>query len=278
MTMRVTKGRAMKRSSLLALVGVLATMVPGAAVAASAAAGTTSATVAIVHRPVQGGYASNDTFLSTNWSGYAVSATSAFTNVVGSWVQPAATCSRRSTTYASFWVGIDGYSSGSVEQLGTDSDCSRGTPRYYAWYEMYPAASVTLPYAVQAGDTLSGGVARSGGSYTLSLTDTRNGVPQWSFSQPESGSNANSSAEWVAEAPELCNIFFCQLASLTNFGAVNFTGAQAAVGGPNAPISSFTASGGPHEIVMVNNSGTTKAQPTGLDATGTQFGDAWKHS
>jgi hypothetical protein len=263
---------------MVALAGALATMVPaGSAVVTTSGAAATS--VAMVHRPLLGRQASNDTFLSTNWSGYAVSAASAFTNVVGSWVQPTATCSRRSTTYASFWVGIDGYSSGSVEQLGTDSDCSRGTARYYAWYEMYPAASVTLPYAVQRGDTLSGGVAQSGGSYTLSLTDTRNGVVQWSFSQPESGSNANSSAEWVAEAPELCNLFSCQLASLTNFGTVNFTGAQAATGGPNAPISSLNASGGPHEIVMVNNSGTTiKAQPSGLDATGMQFSDAWQHS
>ena len=268
----------MRRNVVVALAGALATMVPvGSAVTTG---GTTAAPVAMVHRPLLGRQASNDTFLSTNWSGYTVSASSGFTNVVGSWAQPTATCSRRSTTYASFWVGIDGYSSGSVEQLGTDSDCSRGTQRYYAWYEMYPAASVTLPYPVQPGDTLSGGVARSGGSYTLSLTDTRNGVVQWSFSQPESGSNANSSAEWVAEAPELCNVFSCQLASLTNFGTVHFTRAQAAAAdGVNAPISSFTASGGPHEVVMVNNSGTiTKAQPSGLDATGMQFSDAWQHS
>jgi hypothetical protein len=66
---------------------------------------------------------------------------------------------------------------------------------------------------------------------------------------------------------------------LTNFGTISFTGAQAAAAdGVNVPISSFTASGGPHEIVMVNNSGATKAQPSALDATGMQFSDAWKHS
>jgi hypothetical protein len=66
--------------------------------------------------------------------------------------------------------------------------------------------------------------------------------------------------------------------SLTGFGTITFTGTQAAAGGVNALIPSFTASGGPLEIVMVNNSGTTKAQPSGLDATGVQFSDAWKHS
>jgi hypothetical protein len=267
----------MKRNVLVVLAGALATMVP-AGVAAVTAGSATAATVAVVHRPLADRHGSNDTFLSTNWSGYAVSAATAFTNVTGSWVQPTATCARRSTTYSSFWVGIDGYSSGSVEQLGTDSDCSRGNPTYYAWYEMYPAGSVTLPYAVQPGDTLSGGVARSDNSYTLTLTDTRKGVLQWNFTHSVSGSNANSSAEWVAEAPELCNFFSCQLASLTNFGTISFTQAQAATGGANAPISSLTASGGPHEIVMVNNSGTTKAQPSALDATGMQFSDVWKHS
>ena len=47
--------------------------------------------------------------------------------------------------YSSFWVGIDGYSSSSVEQLGTDSDCAGNTPDYYAWWEMYPAGTQIYP-------------------------------------------------------------------------------------------------------------------------------------
>ena len=56
----------------------------------------------------------------------------------------------RGHTYAAFWVGLDGYTSKSVEQLGTDSDCTNvNSPSYYAWYEMYPAASVNhLDHAV----------------------------------------------------------------------------------------------------------------------------------
>lgn len=54
---------------------------------------------------------------------------------------------------SAFWVGLDGSSSTSVEQLGRDSDCDSGTPSYYAWYEMYPNPSVTLPsqYPVSPG-------------------------------------------------------------------------------------------------------------------------------
>ena len=60
------------------------------------------------------------------------------------WADWAASSAARPTASA-FWVGLDGYSSTSVEQLGTDSDCVSGKPSYYAWYEMYPNPSVRAP-------------------------------------------------------------------------------------------------------------------------------------
>ena len=95
---------------------------------------------------------------STNWSGYAVTGVSgSVTNVKGSWVVPTVDCSKSpSTSYASFWVGIDGYSSNTVEQIGTDSDCSSGTPTYYAWYEFYPHFAYYVPNmrTINAGDVM----------------------------------------------------------------------------------------------------------------------------
>src|SRR5271163_4846802 len=68
------------------------------------------------------------TVSSENWSGYAVvGAADSVSDAKASWTVPAVTCgaSRRSpSAYSSFWVGIDGYSSSTVEQTGTDSDCS----------------------------------------------------------------------------------------------------------------------------------------------------------
>ena len=115
----------------------------------------------------------SDTVTSTNWSGYAVQDASKFTYVTGTWVQPAVTCPSTTKQYSSFWAGIDGYSSSSVEQLGTDSDCTgKNKPKYYAWYEMYPANSVdisTSTYPVKPGDTLTASVSVSGTSFTLKL-------------------------------------------------------------------------------------------------------------
>ena len=69
--------------------------------------------------------------VSANWSGYA--ARPRVPQRVGELDQPAAHC-RHGAAYASFWVGLDGYSSRSVEQIGTDADCRGHTARYYGWY------------------------------------------------------------------------------------------------------------------------------------------------
>src|SRR5947209_2194209 len=94
---------------------------------------------------------------STNWSGYAVQAPAgSVTAVYGSWMVPAVT--GKGTSYSSAWVGIDGFASRTVEQIGTDSDLSAGQPVYYAWYEMYPHPAVSLSLKVQPGDTISASV------------------------------------------------------------------------------------------------------------------------
>src|ERR671932_523536 len=79
---------------------------------------------------------------SSNWSGYSA-INGRYTTVSASWKQPTASCTSQ-TTYSSFWVGLDGDGSNTVEQTGTSADCSGGTARYYAWYEMYPKFPVNL--------------------------------------------------------------------------------------------------------------------------------------
>jgi hypothetical protein len=176
------------------------------------------------------------------------------------------------------WVGLDGYNSKSVEQLGTDSDCTKAnSPSYYAWYEMYPAASVsisTTTYPVKPGDTMTASVTRSGTSYTLAITSSEG----WTFSTTQSGSDSNSSAEWIAEAPDTCLLIFCSNAHLSNFGTVAFSSSEAATGGALQPVSSFTTNSGPHDITMTTSSGVTRAQPSALTANGTGFSDTWHHN
>ena len=152
------------------------------------------------------------TVTSTNWSGYAVTGSS-FTSAKGSWIVPTATCSS-GNQYAAFWVGIDGYSSSSVEQTGTDSDCSRGKPSYYAWYEFYPQPSFTISsLTIKPGDRMSAQVVYSGSEFTITITDETSGK---SFSKSATVRNAKrSSAEWIAEAPSSSRVL-----PLADFGTV----------------------------------------------------------
>src|SRR5438067_231953 len=101
-------GDHMKRTArVITLLLVLSTFLP---FAASSAAPLLSAP----RIPVKNG-------TSTNWSGYAIETnlstpqSKVATDVRGQWVVPSVTCGT-GNTYSSIWVGIDGYSSNSVEQ------------------------------------------------------------------------------------------------------------------------------------------------------------------
>ena len=200
---------------------------------------------------------------STNWSGYATTGTT-YTDVKGSWTQPAGSCTS-STTYSSFWVGIDGDGTNTVEQTGSDVDCSGGTPVYYAWYEMYPAFPVNYSDTVQAGDSFSAEVSASSHTFTLTITDHTQG---WSHTVSKSSRKAKKgSAEWIAEAPSSSG----GVLPLTNFGTVSFSSCTA-----NGV--SISSNPNPDEIVMVTSGGTVKAQPSGLGSGGTSFSVTWHHS
>jgi hypothetical protein len=187
-------------------------------------------------------------------------------------VQPTVSCTTLGHKYASFWVGLDGYASSSVEQIGTDSDClGPGKPTYYGWFEMYPAASVNLSgYTVGPGDSLTADVSVANNVFVLTLVDHTRG---WTFDTSQPSSAAASSAEWVAEAPSLCGRT-CRVLPLAKFGNVTFTNAGATNNQQTGTIASFTNDA----ITMTNSRGIIKAQPSTLSATGDSFTDTWHHT
>jgi hypothetical protein len=182
---------------------------------------------------------------SSNWSGYAAtSSTTQFTGVSSSWVQPAGKCTS-GNQYAAFWVGLDGYSSSTVEQTGSEVDCSGRTPHYYGWYEMYPGASSDYSNPVSPGDHFTASVTYTGSNqFVLVLSDTTKG---WTQTQTQMlAGAARSSAEVIAEAP--CCTARGGILPLTNFGTVNFTGAKAAT--TASPTAASLATFNPVEITM----------------------------
>ena len=220
---------------------------------------------AVVHAPIAGHVAPNHrrtNSTSTNWSGYAVTG-GRYTTVSASWTVPAVSCS--ATAYSSFWVGIDGDTSNTVEQTGTDSDCNGSTPTYYAWYEMYPKFPVNYSDTVHAGDKFTASVTTNGsGTFTLTISDTTRG---WSHTTNANLKKAKlASAEVIAEAPSGSG----GVLPLANFGTVSFTGAT--VNG--AALTSSTP--GIDAITMTTSSGTVKAQPSSI--SNGSFSVTWKHS
>lgn len=198
---------------------------------------------------------------SSNWSGYSA-VNGRYTSVSANWTQPTASCTS-ATTYSSFWVGLDGDGSNSVEQTGTSADCSGGSPRYYAWYEMYPKYPVNLSLAIRPGNAISASVTTDGaGRFTLTITNNSTGQ---SYVTTQHLTRAKlASAEAIAEAPSSSG----GVLPLTNFGNATFSGAT--VNGQ--PIGSFS----PDRIDMVSGS-TLKAQTSALSG-GSSFSVSWKHS
>src|SRR5215472_14576756 len=101
---------------------------------------------------------------SLNWSGYADDNTAGntYSSVTGNWSEPAVTCPSHGTQDAVFWVGIDGFTSGTVEQDGTLAECSRGSAFYFTWWEMFPANSIqVVGSSVSPGDAISSSVVKS---------------------------------------------------------------------------------------------------------------------
>jgi hypothetical protein len=201
---------------------------------------------------------------SQNWSGFAAHGKT-YKKISASWVEPTGHCTS-SGTFSSFWVGLDGYSSKTVEQTGSEVDCSGGHARYFGWYEMYPAFPVNFSNPVHPGDHFTGSVTFTGsGHYTLVLTDTTQG---WSHTVHKTRNTAkNSSAEVIAEAP-CCTAGGAPL-PLTNFGTARFS--NAAVDG------AAMGNASPTKIIMVNLSGRPKDSVSALSG-GTAFSVTWLHS
>lgn len=218
---------------------------------------------------VSGGVSSQP---SANWSGYADvenSSSQTFSNVSGHWTIPQVTCLpspyQDQDAFIATWVGLDGYTDQTVEQLGTGADCYEGTTYYYVWYEMYPGSMVQEGTTAcinsnvdcpQPGDQISASVtvqpATSGeDNYQLTLTDSTTSYNSFAVSQ-QCATNvcSDSSAEWIVERPATASLGG-QILPLVDFGRAGFTQAGAATAGKLKSIGQFQ--GEVYDISMVDD-------------------------
>lgn len=190
---------------------------------------------------------------SVNWAGYAASSSAGtFSSVSASWAQPSVTCTDGETSYSAFWVGLDGYRSSTVEQIGTSSDCRNGAATYYAWFEAYPKKAGLCSITIGPGDEIDATVAYGSGGFTLTLTGGSGTCTTTAKATPHL---QRASAEVIVEAPS-SNHGPRGTLGLADFGTVSFT--DATVNGD------ALSSADPDKIVM-RSGDSVKARPSALD-------------
>jgi hypothetical protein len=173
--------------------------------------------------------------ISENWSGYAVAGKKAYNYVHSTFVQPSVTCPGVADQWTSNWVGLDGYNDQTVEQDGTVAWCGGSghtTPKYEAWYEMFPANSVNV-FAVHPGDIIDTSVTYSDSTSEFSLTVTDLTTGKTATDTATCSTCERASAEWIIERPALCNNAgtSCFITELADFGTSTLGGDEAQVDG-----------------------------------------------
>ena len=237
---------------------------------------------------------------SSNWAGYAVTdngtaaatgaAPTTFSNVSGNWTQPKAACTIGNQTYSAFWVGLGGFSDGSqaLEQIGTEANCSAtGKPSYSVWYELVPAAPVTIKLKLAAGDQFSASVGVTGTTVALRIANLTRGTV---FTKSlQMASPDLTSAEWIAEAPSSCSGYGgCRPLPLTNFGTALFTASSVTGNGHLGTISDPAwvasavtlqgTSGGLYRGRFASTLPAANATPGPLSSDGSSFSVAWSQT
>ena len=139
---------------------------------------------------------------SSNWSGYAVTTSSAspFTSVSGTWTVPAVSRSKKAT-YSAAWIGIDGFNNSSLIQTGTEQDYYSGGVHDAVWWTTSAQnfAEQTISEPVATGDHIAASITGSiDGNWTITLSDTTDG---WTFTKTLAYTGPGTSAEWIMEAP-----------------------------------------------------------------------------
>jgi hypothetical protein len=216
---------------------------------------------------------------STNWSGYVESSSltspvsGTVTSVSGTWVVPTVTATPgQASTYCAIWVGLDGFSDSTVEQLGTEQDVINGRVEAYAWIEMYPGGALEIVgFPVNPGDSITASVTYNGGSqFTMTIANNTRHV---FFAVPGSYTRLSgaqlSSAEWIVEAPWLNGVL-----PLAHFSTVSFSNCAATVRGVSGTITNCNAQEEPINMISSNGS-HIKAQPSSLNSSGNAFSVAW---
>jgi hypothetical protein len=182
------------------------------------------------NREVAGPAAARRITRSVNWAGYAATRRGkSFRLAQATFFVPYLDCKVSPGTYSADWVGFDGFLGAkpdSVEQDGIEADClghAGKTPRYHAWYELFPRPEVVSGIKINAGDSVTASVAYlpARKRFRLVIKDNTNGRHFRVTKACAAARCPRSSAQVISEAPANNK---GELLPLADYGAVSFAG------------------------------------------------------
>ena len=234
----------------------------------------------LVHRAQRVGSARSVTgYTSNNWDGYFATAAghgTDFTAVSAAWTQAAVTCTGKAEEWAGFWVGLDGWWNGEVEQGGSEARCLSGKPQYNVWWEMFPFNNIQNGFTIHAGDHITASVTyvQAAKMFDIVVKDVTSGktLTKDTPCQPGQGGCPRSSADIISE--DIGNTAG-GLYPLPDYGKEAYSSASVTnVSGHTGPLSDPAWQLG--KVTEVS-SGVTKQTTSGLGAGGNSFTTTWKH-
>jgi hypothetical protein len=194
------------------------------------------------------------------WSGYAVTGAGPYTKITGSWNVPTMNCSHGGGD-ASPWIGVDGWSNDTVEQIGVDLDCNNGVGSYHPWVEMYPGPSDYFKETINAGDTLTASVTVKNGTWTLTESDPTSGWTK-TFKRTPANPPKKASAEAIVE-----DIGNGDAPPVPDFNTVTFSNITV----DGSPLAS---AGNPHQTTLERGSTPLSGESA---LSGGNFSITWLH-
>ena len=216
---------------------------------------------------------------SLNWCGYAALTGQKFPElgavsaVRGEWKVPSIHPSTQDR-YSATWVGIDGYSNDTVEQIGIMQGWVNGHADSYTWFCMYPGPSYEIMgFPFEPKDKIEAEVTYLGEDvYEMVI---RNLTQHVYYVVPTEYTIASglqrSSAEWILEAPADENAIL----PLAKFSPTTFSHCEATIKGKSGKIDDHHWKNS--RITMVSENKTKKAVPSKLFNSGKSFKVKWHH-
>jgi len=203
---------------------------------------------------------------SVKWAGYAATgAAGTFTSVTASWIVPPVACTADGQMFrSSYAAGLDGDGTATIEQIGTEGDCTNGAQTYSGWFQVSPNAPVFFTNPTKPGDVMTASVtALGGGTFMLTLFDM---TQNWTQITEQAAPSATlGSAEIVTQDPSTNGV----PQMLANFGIVDFLGAAINNAAITAPI---------NQVTMVSAAGNTLAVPSTITGGVGNFAVGWDAS